>query len=114
MLNLANIYEFDISSSNGEIKIPYEYIDEEPSEYNWISNKSIRFYDNKNNHDFNIDISNFITNNPKLQKKEYGVYKQTEKGILSFKGYIYCGKVQDIIQNGVINCTLQISSLSFR
>jgi hypothetical protein len=62
--------------------------------------------------DYPIDISKFIDNNSKLQRKNNDEW--TEKGIMSLTGNIYCGKLNDLINKDDPKCSLDVSSLSFK
>lgn len=104
-------FNFDFNGFDKEIVIPINYQSSDAKSYSWESNTSIMFFNNRMI-DYPIDISKFIANNPKLQRKNNEEW--TEKGIMTLTGNIYCGKLNDLINKDEPKCSLNVLSLSFK
>ncbi len=107
----ANTIEFDFDIPQDDKKVLFytEYKDKNLADYLWKSDTIIIVHD-YNFNEFSIDISNFVNNNPKLKRQNKEEY--TSQGILSFKGEINCGQLNNF--KSADQCTLKPISLSFK
>jgi hypothetical protein len=104
-------FNFDFNGFDKEIIIPIKYQSEIGDSYKWESDTDIVFFD-ENRINYPISISKFISDNPKLQRKNNDEW--TEKGFMSIDGNIYCGKLKDLLKGEELKCSLNVSSLSFK